>query len=145
MSLEIFVDAYSGYRANERPRQFALDEHVYKIAAVEDQWYSPEAQFFRVRTTEGKVYILRYDEQTDEWTLQSGFDGDALLARPSIEPISVEPGAIREAESKTAGYERCRPEQAEIPFDYVGALGAVGDDRRRSHDALRLLEWGLDQ
>jgi hypothetical protein len=32
MSLEIFVDAYSGYRANERPRQFVLDEDVYEIA-----------------------------------------------------------------------------------------------------------------
>src|SRR5262245_2976041 len=29
-----------------------------------------------------------YDEQADEWTLQSGFDGDELLARPSIELIT---------------------------------------------------------
>jgi hypothetical protein len=27
---------------------------------------------------------LRYDQETDEWTLRSGFDGDELL-RPRIE------------------------------------------------------------
>ena len=85
------------------PRQFTVDEDFYEIAAIEDQWRSPGAIFFKVRSTEGKEYLLQYDERKDEWTLQSGFDGDALLARPSIELISVEPKAIRETESKIAG------------------------------------------
>src|SRR5215510_14680276 len=75
MSIPIHVDANSGYKANERPRQFTLDEVVYEIAAVVDQWYEPSATYFKVQTTEGKTYLLRYDEETDEWTLQSGFDG----------------------------------------------------------------------
>jgi hypothetical protein len=54
MSLEIDVDAYSGYKANERPRQFCLDEDVFEIQAVEEHWRSPEAAFFKVRTTDGK-------------------------------------------------------------------------------------------
>ena len=37
MSLPIHVDAYYGYKANERPRQFVLDEDIYEIAAVLDQ------------------------------------------------------------------------------------------------------------
>jgi hypothetical protein len=32
MSLPIHVVAYAGYKANERPRQFVLDEEVYEIA-----------------------------------------------------------------------------------------------------------------
>jgi len=56
MSLEIYVDAYSGYKANERPRQFTLDEDNLEIEAVEEQWRSPEAQYFKVRTTDGKHY-----------------------------------------------------------------------------------------
>ena len=83
MSLPIHVDVYSGYKANERPRQFTLDEEIYEIAAVLDRWYQPYATYFKVRTIEGKTYLLRYDEETDEWTLQSGFDGDELLARPT--------------------------------------------------------------
>jgi hypothetical protein len=50
-------------------------------ADVKDRWYEPEAMYFRVRTTEGKRYILRYSEADDEWTLQSGFDGRELLSR----------------------------------------------------------------
>jgi hypothetical protein len=35
-----------------------------------------------VQSTEGKTYLLRYDDEDDEWTLQSGFDGAELSARP---------------------------------------------------------------
>ena len=76
MSLPIHVGAHSGYKVNERPCDFTVDEELYEIAEVEDRWYEPEAMYFRVRTTERKRYILRYDESEDEWTLQSGFDGD---------------------------------------------------------------------
>ena len=67
MSLQIYVDAYSGYKANERPIRF--------------NWQEPNAEYFKVRTVDGKLYLLRYDEHADEWTLQSGFDGDELLDR----------------------------------------------------------------
>src|SRR5262245_13435675 len=42
-----------------RPRDFIVDEDLYEIAEVEDRWYEPEAMYFRVRTTEGKRFILR--------------------------------------------------------------------------------------
>src|SRR5215467_13575307 len=71
MAVPIHVDAYSGYKANERPRQFVLDEEIYEIVAVLDQWYEPSATYFKVLSTEGKTYLLRYDEQADEWTLSS--------------------------------------------------------------------------
>jgi hypothetical protein len=32
MSLQIRVDAYSGYKANGHPEAFTLDEEVYEIA-----------------------------------------------------------------------------------------------------------------
>ncbi len=83
MSLPIRVDAYSGYKGNEQPRSFTVGEKEYEIATVLDQWYEPSAIYFKVRSTEGKTYILRYNEQDDEWTLQSGFDGGELLAMPS--------------------------------------------------------------
>jgi hypothetical protein len=82
MSLRVYVDGYSGYKANERPRMFDLDGEVYEIASVLDRWYEASAAYFKVRTTDFRVFILRYDEHVDEWTLQSGFDGDDLLAPP---------------------------------------------------------------
>src|SRR5499425_89698 len=100
MSLPIHVDAYSGYKANERPRYFTVDEEVYEIAAVLDQWYEPSVIYFKVQSTKAKTYLLRYDEQADEWTLQSGFDGDELLSRPSIEPVTVDSTIATRAEQQ---------------------------------------------
>jgi hypothetical protein len=119
MSLPIHVDAYSGYKANERPSQFTLDEMVYEIDAVLDQWFEPSAIYFKVQSTEGKTYLHRYDELADEWTLQSGFDGDELLARPSIELVTVDSAIAKKAEQRIESCEHCHPNDAEIPFDWI--------------------------
>jgi hypothetical protein len=37
MSIPIYVDSYSGYKANERPLRFELDDRTYEIAEVEDR------------------------------------------------------------------------------------------------------------
>ena len=70
MSLPIYVDAHSGYKANERPLRFSLDEETYDIASIEDRWQEPDAAYFKVRTTNSKTYLLRYEQQGDMWTLQ---------------------------------------------------------------------------
>jgi len=119
MSVAIHVDAYSGYRANERPLRFELDDETYEIAAIEDRWQDPDAEYFKVRGTDGKVYLLRYEERADEWTLQSGFDGTELLAGPAVEIIAVDQNVIRQAESQIAGCERCHGDEADLPFDWI--------------------------
>jgi hypothetical protein len=119
MPLPIHVDEYSGHRADQRPRSFTLDEQIFNIEAVLDQWYEPSGTYFKVQTTEGKVYLLRYDGEGDEWTLQSGFDGDELFARPSIEFITVGSEVIHRAEELTESCEHCHPGDAEIPFDWL--------------------------
>jgi hypothetical protein len=119
MALHIYVDACSGYKANERPRLFVLDEEAYKIAAVLDQWHEPWATYFKVRTTEGKIYILRYDEQSEDWALQSGFDGDELLGRPGIDVVPVDADVIRRAEKMIGGCENCHLDDADVTFDWI--------------------------
>src|SRR6059036_3950464 len=99
MSLPIHVDEYSGHTANQRPPSFTLDEELYEIAAVLDQWYEPSATYFKVQSTERKTYLLRYDEPAEEWTLQSAFDGGELVARPGIELVTI--GHRHGAESGT--------------------------------------------
>ena len=79
MSLPIQVDSHSGRKANERPRQFELHEQVHDITAVLDHWYEPSAMYFKVQSSVEKIYLLRYDEWEDLWTLQSGFDGNESL------------------------------------------------------------------
>jgi hypothetical protein len=99
--------------------KFVLDEASYDIAAVLDQWYEPSATYFKVQSTEGKTYLLRYDEEADDWTLQSGFDGDELLARPSIELVTVDSAIVRNVEQQIESCEHCHTVDAEIPFDWL--------------------------
>jgi hypothetical protein len=87
-------------------------ERIYEIVAVIDQWYEPSATYFKVQSIEGKTYLLRYDEREDEWTLKSGFDGDELLMRPSIELVTVDPDVIRRAEKEIEFCEHSHPDDA---------------------------------
>jgi hypothetical protein len=83
--------------------------------------FTKSAMYFKVRTTDFRIFILRYDEQADEWTLQSGFDGDELLARPRIELVPVDADTIRRAEKLIDGCEHCHYEGVIVivPFDWI--------------------------
>jgi hypothetical protein len=130
-SLRIYVDAYSGYRANERPRQFCLDDDVFEIAEVEDRWYDLNAEYFDFRTTEGKRYILRHDERANQWNLQGGFDGAELPALPGSEIVTVDPSLSRLAESKIPKCERRRAGEPDHPF---GAILADVQGKQGMHN-----------
>jgi hypothetical protein len=45
--------------------RFVVDEEVYEIAVVLDQWYEPSTTYFKVESTERKVYLLRHDEHEE--------------------------------------------------------------------------------
>ena len=90
----------------------------YRIYALEDQWYSPSAQYFKVRA-DGKRFILRYDQADDEWTLQSAYDGAELFARSSVRMITIDAALVHAAEKVIETCEHCNPEGAVIPFDAV--------------------------
>ena len=56
------VETYSGYKADQCPLRFFLNDHAYEIISIDDQWYSPGASLFRVRANDGNIYVLRHDE-----------------------------------------------------------------------------------
>jgi hypothetical protein len=68
---EIHVECYSGHRADERPVRFTLGSHSLEIISVDDQWYSPDATFFRVQVSDGNKYVLRHSIDPDRWTLEA--------------------------------------------------------------------------
>jgi len=70
-SSPILVECYAGHRADERPLRFTLRGRCYEVTDVDDQWYSPEARYFRVRAADGNLYVLRHDEGQDLWTLEA--------------------------------------------------------------------------
>jgi hypothetical protein len=71
--MEVRVESYAGYKAEERPIRFQLDGCVHTVEELLDQWYSPDATYFRVRADDGNLYVLRHgiSPQQDVWTLES--------------------------------------------------------------------------
>jgi hypothetical protein len=65
------VQCYSGTKANERPVRFELNGHEYMVEEIIDQWYGPEDTFFKLRTGDNNIYILRYSPGPDLWSLES--------------------------------------------------------------------------
>ncbi len=75
MDIELKVECYSGYRADERPQRFAFRKTkgtpTYEVEEVLDQWYGADYQCFRVRANDGNIYVLRHQASEDCWRLDS--------------------------------------------------------------------------
>ena len=66
----IQVSCYSGYKANERPTQFSFRGRRLTVLELLDQWYGIDHRYFKVLTDDNKVYLIRYDQDNDLWTLE---------------------------------------------------------------------------
>jgi hypothetical protein len=64
---EVRVECHAGYRGDETPRRFHIGGRTIEIAQVLSRWREPDALFFRVRSDEGRIYVLRKDEQAGRW------------------------------------------------------------------------------
>jgi len=71
--MKLEVECYSGFKADERPVRFRLDERQYLIEEIVDQWYGTQDVFYKVRADDGSLYILRRETSTPEgaWHLVS--------------------------------------------------------------------------
>jgi hypothetical protein len=67
--VEVRVESHAGYRGDETPRRFHVEGRTIEIVEILDRWKEPDALFFRVRSHEGRVYLLRRDEQASRWNV----------------------------------------------------------------------------
>lgn len=67
--IEIQVECYAGYRADQRPQRFTLGRRVIGVDEVIDQWYGPDHRYFKLKGDDGCIYILRQDETSRHWEL----------------------------------------------------------------------------
>lgn len=61
------VVCYSGHTYAERPVSLIWEGIEYKVKEIEKEWQEPGARLFQVRTEDGRLFILSYDERGDEW------------------------------------------------------------------------------
>jgi len=67
--IEIQVECYAGYRADQYPQRFTLGQRVIKVEAVIDQWRGVDYRYFKLRGDDGAIYILHHDEKGGRWAL----------------------------------------------------------------------------
>lgn len=82
--MRVQVACYSGWKADERPVRFRLENQEYTVEEVLDQWQGPEDMFFKVRADDAKLYILRRPSflPDGEWDLVRSRESQASQ-RPS--------------------------------------------------------------
>jgi hypothetical protein len=73
----IKVEAYSGYRKNERPLTFYYQDEHREVREILDRWYesnpkagSPNFAHFKVLASDKKVYFLRYNSRFETWAVR---------------------------------------------------------------------------
>lgn len=68
-AMNIEVQCYSGYKADERPLRFRLGEVVHEVDEILDRWHGEGQDYFKVRAEDGNIYLLRHELGQDLWEL----------------------------------------------------------------------------
>lgn len=68
---DIKVECYAGYKGDQYPKRFTLGGQALEVLEIEDEWYSPSSEYFRVQASDGNIYILCHDQEQDSWTLDA--------------------------------------------------------------------------
>jgi hypothetical protein len=76
--IPVLVEAYSGYKADERPIAFRLGERRITVREVLDRWHGEDHAYFKLTGEDGTVYILRQDRSSDTWELIPAEGGDPV-------------------------------------------------------------------
>lgn len=79
----IRVECYAGYRGEETPARFRLGKREIEVEQVLDQWIDPGHRYFKVKGSDGGIYILRHDTKADLWEMtlfDSGARPDTKLS-----------------------------------------------------------------
>jgi len=74
--IPIEAECHAGYKADEYPKCFILDNERFEISEVTDRWYQgdrnpdfPLSNYFKVITYSGKEFIIKHDLACDRWFL----------------------------------------------------------------------------
>ena len=78
---QIAVECRSGYKVNDHPVAFTALGRRREVSEIVDRWYEggikpdePVVDYFKVRTDDGSVFILRYAAHSDAWSVRYCID-----------------------------------------------------------------------
>jgi len=74
--IPIKVESYSGYKADEHPNCFYLENRRFEITEISDRWYQsdtstgfPVSDYFKVWTDGNIKCIIKHELESDQWFL----------------------------------------------------------------------------
>lgn len=74
--IPIKAECHSGFKADEYPKCFYVDNNRIEIQEITDRWYQgdnnpewPVSNYFKVIATDGQQYIIKHDLEKDTWYL----------------------------------------------------------------------------
>jgi hypothetical protein len=67
--IDIKVECYAGYRAEETPRIIRFESRKIEVKKILDRWLDPEHRYFKLRGDDEGIYIIRHDMNTLTWEL----------------------------------------------------------------------------
>lgn len=75
--LTIRVECYAGYRGEQEPRAFTLGERRFTMLEILDRWLDPRHRYFKVKTDDGRRFILRMTRRRmpgnwQHWSARNG-------------------------------------------------------------------------
>jgi hypothetical protein len=65
----VHVEAYAGYKSEETPRAFTYEGVRHEVRDIIARWYTETHACFRIRTSDGHRFVLRYDQNEQVWEL----------------------------------------------------------------------------
>ena len=63
------VECHSGFTYADKPIALTWEGRRLEIIEITAQWHSPEARYFRVRTSDGQEFELSCRETDNEWQI----------------------------------------------------------------------------
>jgi len=67
--MEVRVECYADETGEETPCRLQLDERTLEVAEAIDRWLALGHRYFKVRTVDGAIYIIRHDIPLQRWEL----------------------------------------------------------------------------
>ena len=63
-----YVTCYSGRTYAERPESFIWEGVKLGVKQIVKEWQEPGTRLFEIRTEDGRMFVLSYNERGDEWS-----------------------------------------------------------------------------
>lgn len=67
--MQVRMETYVDEGGVEKLRRLYLDSRWIEVVENIDQWHGANYRYFKVRVSDGDVYIVRYDEIRTDWEL----------------------------------------------------------------------------